>query len=418
MLPIISIVGRENVGKSTLFNRLVGRRLAVTHREPGITRDRNIQEVDLFGLPFLLVDTGGYFPYERKGLKAKVREQVEISLESSALIFFLADTKSGITPLDLEIAERLRKLNKKIVLVVNKVDTPQKEKEAVQFYNLGFQETIFISALHRRGINDLIAKIRTATKEATQVRQLTDSLEPKFAVLGRPNVGKSTYINALLKEPRLIIDEHPGTTIDSIDVTLRYDNQVLTLVDTPGLRRRTKIKSDTEYYSSLRTYFSISRCEVAILLLDATLPITHQDKIIISRLIKEGKGIVIAVNKIDLIPPKCHAELVSASPFGLRFAQFIPITYISALKTDQIYEPIKQAIKVREVRRQKISKKRLTTVAKSWDLGVIYMVQTQTEPSTFKIRSRKDLTSNARFIENELRKAFNFKGTPIKLILR
>ncbi|MDI6840931.1 MAG: ribosome biogenesis GTPase Der [bacterium] len=406
MLPIVSIVGRENVGKSTLFNRLIGSRIAVTHPQPGITRDRNIKEVDLFGAHIYLVDTGGYFPYEHTGLKAKVKEQVEVSLESSSLILFIVDAKTGLVPVDLEICDRLRKLGKKLILVVNKVDNLKRESGIVEFYKLGFAKLVPVSATHGIGINTLIDKI----KEEIEVREVEkEDKIPRLAILGRPNVGKSTYINALLQEPRVIVDEHPGTTIDSIDVTLKYDGRELILIDTPGIRKRTKIRSDIEYYSSVRTKLTIQKCDVAILIVDATIRLAHQDKKIIDILIKEGKGIVLAINKIDVG--------VEFREWDLRFATFIPITYISALKQDRVYEPIKEAVKVWEVRRHKISRRKLTELIKSLPgLGINAIVQTGIEPPRFKIMSRNPITkTDERFIENKLREKFGFTGVPIKI---
>jgi len=415
MLPIVSIVGRENVGKSTLFNRITKERLAVTHPEPGITRDRNIREVNLFGVSALLVDTGGYFPYESEGMRAKVKEQVEISLESSAIILFLVDAKSGLIPLDLEISERLRKLNKKILLVVNKVDNLQRKRTISEFYKLGFSGLIPISAEHGIGINTLVDKIKGELKieiappKSEVVHHGVEKRIPRFAILGRPNVGKSTYINATAQEPRVIVDETPGTTIDSIDITLEYNKMPITLIDTPGLRKRTKVKTDIEYYSSVRTKLTISRCEVAILIVDATIPLTHQDKRIIDTLIEAGKGIVLAVNKIDLG--------IGFLEDSLRFAPFIPVTYISALNHDRIYEPIKGALNVWEARRQKISRKRLAGLVKSWsDIKINALVQTGVEPPSFKIWSHKPMTQEtARFIENQIRKTFGFVGVPIRI---
>lgn len=405
MLPIVTIVGRENVGKSTLFNRLVGKRSAITYREPGITRDRNIKEINLDETSILLVDTGGYWP-SAQGIKAKVKEQIEISLKSADLVLFVVDAKDGITPLDSEFADFIRKLNKKVFLVVNKIDTGQKSSLAFEFHKLGFAEVFPVSAIHRVGIEMLIQKI----KENVGIHKSSNKKVPLVAILGRPNVGKSTYINAVLKERRMIVDETPGTTVDSIDVTLNYNGQELTLIDTPGLRKRTKTKTDVEYYSSVRTRLSIARCNVAMLIVDASLPITHQDKRIISTLIEEGKGIVIAVNKIDLG--------VVFRETSLRFAKFIPITYISALHCDRVYEPIKEAIKVWEAGRQKVSSKKLNELQElKSKLKISKIVQVRIEPPTFKIKSPHPLTPQTnRFVEKTLRSAFGFIGTPIKVI--
>jgi len=408
MLPVIAIVGRENVGKSTLFNRLVGGKPAITYKKPGTTRDRNIKEVELFGTTALLVDTGGYLPNESHGLKAKVKEQIELSLENANLILFVVDAKSGLIPLDSEFANRLRKLNKKVILVVNKVDTKQRQYATPEFYKLGFPRVVSISSIHGLGINELVDHIKEETTNTEHRAPKTEKL-PKFAVLGRPNVGKSTYINALLKEPRVIVDEHPGTTIDSIDVTLNYEGKELILIDTPGVRRRTKVKSDTEFYSSVRMSRSISKCDVGILLVDAGIQLTHQDKRLISMLIKEGKGIVIAANKID-IGVGFREEI-------LEFARFIPVTYISALKGKKIYEPVKEGLQVWTARRLWISKRKLRELEKLWSrLKIMSMVQARIEPPEFRIKSRRKLTpQDKRFVERELRASFGFIGTPLRM---
>ncbi len=230
-----------------------------------------------------------------------------------------------------------------------------------------------------------------------------------FAILGRPNVGKSTYINAVLNEQRVIVDEKPGTTIDSIDVTLNYDGKELMLIDTPGLRRRTKIETDVEYYSSVRTKTSISRCDVAILIVDGTIPMTHQDKRIIADIIEEGKGIVIAVNKIDIE--------ANFSELALRFASFIPVIYISALQCNRIYEPIKEAIRVWRARKQRVPKKELSKLQElQVKTKIIKVTQIGIEPPTFNVRSNRKLKPQTiRFIEKTIRSTFNFIGSPIKI---
>jgi GTP-binding protein len=406
MLPMVVIVGRENVGKSTLFNRLVGKRSAVTSSKSGTTKDRNIKEVNIRGKSFFLVDTGGYWPYESEGIKAKVKEQIEISLESANLILFVVDAKEGARPLDFEFAKLLRKLNKKIILVVNKIDTKAKIQLVLEFHKLGIEEVIGVSAIHSIGIGELENKIKEKIELHTPT--VKEKL-PLFAIIGRPNVGKSTYINAVLKEPRIIVDEKPGTTVDSIDVTLKYNQKFFTLIDTPGLRRRAKIRSDIEYYSSLRTKLSILRCEVAILLIDASSPITRQDKRIISTLIEEGKGIVIAANKID--------KGVKFQIEDLRFAEFIPIVYISALHFTRIYDPIEEAIQVWRARKQWVSKKALAEfIKREIRLGIKKIVQVKAEPVMFKVKCNYPLTlQRKRFIEKKLRTKFEFIGVPIKI---
>ncbi len=408
MLKIIVIVGRENVGKSTLFNRLIGGRPAITHREPGITRDRNIKEVELFGVKATLIDTGGYLPNE-DGIKAKVNEQVELSIKDAGLILFLVDAKSGLTPYDEEFADRLRKLDKRVILVVNKVDTKRRQYVAPEFHKLGFTEVVNLSAIHGLGINELTDKMIEGIEVEEETEIETEENLPKFVVLGRPNMGKSTYINALLKEPRMIVDETPGTTIDSIDVTLDHWGRKLILVDTPGVRRRTKMDSDTEFYSLMRTERSISKCDVGLLLVDAPTRLTHQDKRILSMLTTKGKGVVIVANKTDIG--------IGFNENALDFAKFIPITYMSALKGNNLHEPIKKGFKVWEARKLQVSKRQLRELEKMRArLRITSMVQIGIEPPTFKVKSTKKLTlQDKRFIERTLREQFDFQGTPIKM---
>ena len=423
MLPIVAIVGRENVGKSTLFNRLVRRRTAITYREPGVTVDRNMKEVTLDGASISLVDTGGYQPGESRGIKAKIREQVELSLDGADLILFVVDAKEGVTALDSEFAGFIRKTGKKVVLVVNKVDTRNKKSFALEFHELGFKKVIPVSAAHGSGVSSLIDNI----KDNIEIMEpLAEKKIPVFAILGRQNVGKSTYINALLDEKRVVADEKPGTTVDSIDVTITCTPELLgrdeqeldqgcqppgelKLVDTPGLRRRSKIGSDVEYYSSVRASLSISRCDVAMLIVDASGSLTRQDKRIINTIIEQGKGILLVANKMDLGIAFRQEEL--------EFANFIPITYISALNQDRIYEPIREAIRIWNARKKQISKKEMGKLYETKSkLGISKMTQFDTEPPLFKIKTRRELTpQQKKHLEKKIRLAFGFTGVPIRI---
>lgn len=419
MLPIVTIIGKENAGKSTLFNRLLGIRTAITHSTPGTTRDRNAKKIEIGDSQCLLIDTGGYLPHEssalptlptgqaggQAGIKSKVKEQVEIAVSSSKLILFVVDAKTGITSADIDIAEYLRKLNKKVILVVNKVDSNSRASTIAEFYKLGFEPLLQISAIHNIGMSDLIDKIN----EYIDKTPLSDTPSlPVFTIIGRPNVGKSTYINSILGENRVIVDENPGTTIDTIDVTVNYDDKEFILIDTPGLRKRPKIDTEIEYYSSVRTHSSISRCDVAILLIDANAPLTHQDKHIIDNVLSYGKGLVLAANKIDLG--------VSFDEYSMRFVKFVPITYISALNNHAIYEPINTALSVANACKQHITRAKLREMALA--LKLIKIVQLNVSPPKFAIKippSKKPKIDFKfrRFIENYLRKEFDFTGTPL-----
>lgn len=420
MLPVITIIGKENVGKSTLFNRLVGGRPAIMDSTPGTTRDRNAKRIEIDDSPCFLVDTGGYVPYDSNPIKTKVKEQIELAINSSTLILFVVDAKTGITPVDLEMSEYLRKLSKKILLVINKVDNNNRIPEVAEFYKLGFKSSVEISAIQGTGISDLTEKIigYIGKSDSSDNPQL-----PVFTIIGRPNVGKSTYINALLNEKRVIVDEHPGTTVDTIDVTMKYENKEFVLVDTPGLRRRTKMDSQIEYYSSVRTESSILKCDVAILMVDASEQITHQDKKIISTVLSYGKGLVIAANKTDIG--------IGFHEYSFDFVKFVPVVFISALTKEGIYEPIKTALSVSEACHQRITRAKLKEVTKA--LNLVKISQTNFAPPTFAVRilrrrsrfspktaapslSTKNFKTR-KIVESYLRKEFGFIGTPIKITI-
>ncbi|MFA5032147.1 MAG: ribosome biogenesis GTPase Der [bacterium] len=409
MLPIITIVGKENVGKSTLFNRIIGSRVAIMDSTPGTTRDRNAKKVVIDDFNFLLVDTGGYLPNDPSTIKNKVKEQVELAINSSTLILFVVDAKTGITSIDLEITEFLRKLNKQILLVINKVDNNKRIPEVAEFHKLGFKSSIEICATQGTGVSGLMDKI---TEYIDKSPSSADTRLPTFAIIGKPNVGKSTYINALLDEKRVIVDEHPGTTVDTIDVTMKYEDKEFVLVDTPGLRRRTKFDSQIEYYSSVRTDASILKCDVAILFIDASDQISHQDKRIINTVLEYGKGIVIAANKKDLG--------IGFSEKTLNYTKFVPITYLSALNKTDLYEPLKTALTVAENCRLKLTRKQLRAFTLA--LKLIKVSQVDVAPPTFAIRiisKNKKLTNykTRKTLEIQFRKEFGFIGTPIKITI-
>ncbi|HID93286.1 MAG TPA: ribosome biogenesis GTPase Der [bacterium (Candidatus Stahlbacteria)] len=401
----VAIVGRENVGKSTLFNRLLRSRIAVIHETPGITRDRIMKEAEIDGKQFLLMDTGGLLLEEATGIKAKVKKQVEIALKEADLILFMVDVTTGITPLDTDVASLLYKSGKKAIVVANKADNPKLKREAIEFYKLGFTDVIPISALHGIGIGILRDKILDYVEGKAKKKKEY----PKIAILGRPNVGKSTYINAIVGEERMIVDERPGTTIDSVDLIINYNGKILNFIDTPGARRMAKVRGKTEYYSLLRTKRTIGRCDASILLVEAPIGLTHQDKRIISELIEAGKGIVIALNKIDLGINFYEDEL--------RFANFIPIFYISALKRENIYEPIDCVLSVLRESKKSVGKDKLKNILpKLSKVGVRGCVQKGISPPTFEVKSRNKLNPNhKKYVERVLRENFGFQGVPIRI---
>lgn len=421
---MVAIVGKPNVGKSTLFNRIVGKRIAVTSPTPGVTRDRNYATADWNGVNFILVDTGGFVPYPDEPILKGVRRQVELAMQESDLIVFLV-AHGSLTGMDYEIAESLRRVNRPIVLAVNKVDNRKREFSSSEFHSLGFSELIPISALHGRGIGDLLDEIVSklpVTPEPEQGERI------KLAVIGKPNVGKSSLINALLGEERVLVDEAPGTTRDSIDTEIEYDGRKLTLIDTAGLRRKTKIKDNVEYYTVLRAIRSVERCDVAVVMLDAAQGVTKQDKRIISLPLDFGKGIVIAVNKTDLVSSK--KAILERIKDELNFLDYFPLVPTSCTQRRGIFDVLRLATLVSDERMREIEDSELASFLNSIlehypppptgkrRAVIKKIIQAGVRPPTFllKVNRRELLSGNyLRYIQNSLRKRFEFIGTPIEI---
>ncbi len=421
---MVAIVGKPNVGKSTLFNRIVGRRIAVTSPTPGVTRDRNYATTDWNGVHFILVDTGGFVPYPDEPILMGVKRQVELAMLESDLIMFVVAHGSN-TGMDLEIAETLRKVSKPTILTVNKVDNRKRELSSSEFHSLGFNELIPISSLHGIGVGDLLDEI---------VSKLPLSPEPekeeelRLAVVGTPNVGKSSLINAVLGEERVLVDERPGTTRDSIDTGIEYDGRKMVLIDTAGLRRKTKIKESVEYYAVLRSIRSVERCDVAIIMIDATEGAGRQDKRIVSLPLDFGKGIVIVVNKMDLVADR--ESTLEKVKDELYYLDYFPLVPTSCTQGEGIFDVLKLAVHVSNDRMRRIEKSELKTFLislldhyppppKGQRRAVISkMIQVGVNPPTFLLKVNKEelLSENyLRYIRNSLRKKFEFVGTPIRL---
>jgi GTP-binding protein len=423
MLPVVAIVGKPNVGKSTLFNRIVGRRIAVTSPVPGVTRDRNYSSTDWSGVHFILVDTGGFVPYPDEPISKGVKRQVELALAEADLIVWLLSYES-ITGMDREIADTLRKVRKPIVLAVNKVDSSKREGGSPEVYSLGYGEAIEISGLHGRGVGDLLDEVIQRFPPAPEPEDADDL---KLAVVGRPNVGKSSLINGLLGEERVLVADTPGTTRDSIDTGIEYDGRKLVMIDTAGLRRKAKVKGDVEYYTVLRSIRSVERCDVAIVMLDAVDGVTRQDKRVISLPMDFGKGIVVVVNKIDLVEKEETLDRVMDS---LNFLDNYPLIPTSCLTGEGMFDVLKFAILVSDDRRRRIEKAALSdflaSIVKKYPppfkgkrrLIISRIAQVRVSPPTFLLRvNRKELmTENyLRYVRNSLRKEFRFIGTPIRV---
>ena len=355
MKQIVAIVGRPNVGKSTLFNKLVGDRLSIVKDEPGVTRDRLYREIEWLGKEFILVDTGGLEPRTNDFMMNKIKQQAQVAIDEADVIIFLVDGKSGITGIDEDVANILRKKDKKVVIAVNKIDNYMKDQENIfEFYSLGFEEVIGISGEHKTNLGDLL----DAVVKKFENKNETETEEGLcIAILGRPNAGKSSLVNKLLNEERTIVSEIAGTTRDAIDSNLKYDGDVYTLIDTAGIRRKSKIEDSIEYYSVLRAMKSIKRADVCVLMLDATEILTDQDKRVAGMIYDERKPIIIAINKWDLIEKdnnsvKEFTELVKAD---LSFLNYAPIITISALTGKRTVNILEQAKFINEEYHKKIS---------------------------------------------------------------
>ncbi|KPL03456.1 MAG: GTP-binding protein Der [candidate division Zixibacteria bacterium SM1_73] len=432
-LPIIAIIGRPNVGKSTLFNRLLKRRMAVVDDKPGVTRDRNYAFTTWNRKEFYLVDTGGFVPESRIEMERLVKAQAEIAISEADLVLFLVDVKVGAQNIDLEIANRLRKMEKKVLLVANKVDHQKDEADVHPLNKLGLGEPMPVSGLNGRNIGELLDLISQSLLEESVREEIKESI--RVAVIGRPNVGKSSFVNALLGQEKLIVAETPGTTRDSIDTEIEIHNQNYTLIDTAGLRRKSKIKNGIEYYTSLRTLRSIQRCDVALVLIEAQVGLVNQDVKIIAEVNDLKKGMVIGVNKWDLI----EKNGTTADYYTKRirrempFVDHVPLIYVSA-KTkqrvgaslnliSQVYNERKKRIDTRELNEElgKDIKRKPPAAVKGKYIKIYYFTQTDIEPPTFVFFSNYPellQKSYLRYLENRIREHFGFMGTPIRIKIK
>ena len=394
-VPIVAIIGRPNVGKSTLFNRLLKRRLAVVDDQPGITRDRNYASTTWNGRTFYLVDTGGYVPTSPNQMEKLIKAQAEIAISEADLVLFLVDAKVGAQSLDLEIARGLKKTKKGVVLVGNKVDTSRDEDEVHALRRLGLGEPIGVSALAGRNIGDLLDQIVSALPEEEAYEEKKESI--RVAVIGRPNVGKSSFVNALLGQEKLIVSETPGTTRDAIDTDIEINGQSFTLIDTAGLRRKTKIKENLEYYTTLRTLRSIERCHVALILIEAPDGLLKQDLKIANEVEQLRKGMVIGINKWDLVEKDGKTADVYTKSMREKapLLKFVPFIYISAMTGQRVRTALDLAARVHQERKKRIETSELNrkleedikakppAAVKGKYIKIYYVTQTDTEPPTF-----------------------------------
>ena len=431
MKQTVAIVGRPNVGKSTLFNKLVGDRLSIVKDEPGVTRDRLYREMEWLGNKFLLVDTGGLEPRTQDFMMSKIKKQAQVAIDEADVIIFLVDGKAGITGLDEDVATILRKQDKKVIVAVNKIDNYMKEQENIfEFYGLGFEEVIGISGEHKTNLGDLLdAVVEKFDNKST--KEISEGLS--IAILGRPNAGKSSLLNKLLNKERSIVSDIAGTTRDTIDSALKYDGEMYTLIDTAGIRRKSKVEDDIEYYSVLRAMKAIKRADVCVLMLDATELLTDQDKRIAGMIYDERKPIIIAINKWDLIEKNDNSvkefkELVKAD---LSFLDYAPIVTISALTGKRTLNILEQAKFINEEYHKKVTTGILNQILveivaqnpvptrKGRAVKLNYGTQISQAPPKFVFfANNPELIhfSYKRYIENKLREYFGFEGCPIDIV--
>jgi len=356
MNNIVAIVGRPNVGKSTFFNRLIQRREAIVDSVSGVTRDRNYGKSEWNGKEFSVIDTGGYIKGSDDIFEAEIRKQVELAIDEADAIVFLVDVEEGITPMDNEVAKLLRKVTKPVLLVVNKVDNAKREQDAFEFYNLGLGEYVTMSGMSGSGTGEVLDRIVEILPELPEVEEAPEEL-PRFAVVGRPNAGKSSFINALIGEDRFVVTDIAGTTRDAIDTKYNRFGFEFNLVDTAGIRRKAKVKEDLEFYSVMRSVRAIEHADVCILVIDATRGFEGQDQSIFWLAEKNRKGIVILVNKWDLVEKETMTSHDYEKKIREEIAPFtdVPILFVSALTKQRLLKALETAVQVYENRKQRIA---------------------------------------------------------------
>ncbi|WP_315118085.1 ribosome biogenesis GTPase Der [uncultured Clostridium sp.] len=431
--PIVAIVGRPNVGKSTLFNKLAGKRISIVEDTPGVTRDRIYAEAEWLKYNFTMIDTGGIEPSSDDIILAQMRRQAQIAIETADVIMFLVDGKNGLAPADYEVAQMLRKSDKPIVLVVNKVDRLSEEDNAYEFYNLGIGDPITISASQGLGLGDMLDRV---VEHFDQIIEEDENDEyVRIAFVGRPNVGKSSLINKLLGEDRNIVSDIPGTTRDAIDSYLETDEGKFILIDTAGIRRRSKVKDEIERYSVIRTYTAIERADVCILIIDAEEGISEQDKKIIGYAHEMSKAIMVLVNKWDLIEKETNTmiEFKKDLQSELKFMSYAPYLFISALSGQRVHKVLELAKKCYDNYNKRIKTGVLNDVIGKaimmkeppvvgiTRLKIFYVTQIGVKAPTFVffVNNPNALHfSYERYLENQLRDSFDFEGTGIKMEFR
>jgi len=449
-MPIVALVGRPNVGKSTLFNRLVGERKSIVEDEPGTTRDRLYAPAEWTNRPFLVVDTGGLdvastdkapqkggqpetLSKTSRDFVREIRQQAELAIEEADVVVLLTDAKDGLTEADKDVAQILRRSRRPVVLAVNKADNESRRQAALEFYELNLGEPYAISALHGTGTGDLLDAI---VAQIPEVPEEPDSDAVHIGIVGRPNVGKSSLLNALLQVERVIVSPIAGTTRDAIDTELTWQGQQIVLIDTAGIRRRGKVDAGIEKYSVLRAISAIERCDVVLLIIDATDGVTAQDAHVAGFILEAYKSVAVIINKWDAIEDKDTGtmnEFTAEVRQKLKFLDYVPVLFISAKTKQRVSKVLPLAMEIAAQRNLRISTSELNRILrdammahpapsrKGKPLKFLYATQAEVAPPTFIIFvNDKEMVhfSYERFLENRIREAYPFQGTPIRLVFR
>jgi GTPase len=429
----VAIVGRPNVGKSTFFNRLLEQRKAIVEDTPGVTRDRQYGIADWNGKNFYVIDTGGFVPDSVDVFETEIRKQVQVAVNEASAILFVVDAATGMTDLDDAMADVLRRSTKPVYLVVNKVDNNERLLEASEFYSLGFEKVFFISAISGSGTGDLLDEVTGLIEEDSEFEE--EQGLPKFAIIGQPNVGKSSLLNALVGEERTIVSDIAGTTRDTIHTRYKLFQKDFVLIDTAGIRRKAKVHEDLEFYSVIRAIKALDEADVCLLILDAEKGITAQDLTIYSLAAKKGKGLVVLVNKWDLVAKETNTAKEYEKELKQRMAPFndVPILFISAKEKTRIFKGIEVGLEVYENRKRKIPTAQLNDimlkaiesyhppVVRGNPVKIKYITQLPTVVPSFAFFSNfpDDIkTPYKNYLENKLRENFNFIGVPVRIFFR
>ena len=433
-MKLVAIVGRPNVGKSTLFNKIVGKRMSIVDDAPGVTRDRIYSKAEWLGHEFMLVDTGGIEPESKDVILSQMREQAQLAIDSADVIIFVADIRTGVTASDISVTQMLQKSGKPIVLCVNKCDSVgEMPPEIYEFYNLGLGDPIAVSSVHGHGTGDLLDAVIADVDWDSDDDYDEDYI--KVAIIGKPNAGKSSLVNKIAGENRMIVSDKAGTTRDAVDTVVQYGDSKYVLIDTAGIRRKSRVSDDVERYSVLRAFMAVDRADVCVMMIDATEGFTEQDSKIAGYAHEQGKATVIAINKWDLIDKdgKTMQEFTKKLEVDFSFMSYAPLVFISAKtgqRVDKLFQLINYTVEqnARRITTGKLNELLSYAVArvqpptdKGKRLKLFYLTQASVKPPTFVcFCNKKDLFhfSYQRYIENQIRETFGLDGTPIRFLVR